>query len=205
MPTAARTTPRSRPVLALGPDSAGIPRTKTAFRNARLDEHHRYELIQGVLIVSPIPSRQERGSNEYLGHLLLLYQESTDGAALDGTMAEEEIDMGTNLRKVDRALWTGLGHPPTPADLPSVAVEFVSKGKRNVQRDYIQKRGEYMAAGVKEYWVFNRFEKTMTVFTKHRGKIRERVFREGDVSRTPLLPGFELPLARLFAVADNWQ
>jgi hypothetical protein len=31
------------------------------------------------------------------------------------------------------------------------------------------------------------------------------VVREKDVYRTPLLPGFELPLAQLLALADDWD
>jgi hypothetical protein len=33
----------------------------------------------------------------------------------------------------------------------------------------------------------------------------ERVVAERDVYTTPLLPGFELPLARLSAAADDWK
>ena len=33
---------------------------------------------------------------------------------------------------------------------------------------------------------------------------RKRVFRAEQIYKTDLLPGFELPLARLFALADRW-
>ena len=83
--------------------------------------------------------------------------------------------------------------------MPSIVVEFVSVGKRNRARDYEAKRDEYLAAGVLEYWVIDRFRRQMTVF-RHDGS-RAGV-AESETFRTPLLPGFELPLSRLLAEAD---
>lgn len=42
----------------------------------------------------------------------------------------------------------------------------------------------------------------MTVFRK--GKA-EQVVAEKEIYRTGLLPGFELPLARLLELADQWR
>jgi Uma2 family endonuclease len=58
-----------------------------------------------------------------------------------------------------------------------------------------------MAIGIQEYWIIDCFQRTMTIFVQ-RG--RKRVIREDQTYRTELLPGFELPLARLFALADRW-
>jgi hypothetical protein len=33
----------------------------------------------------------------------------------------------------------------------------------------------------------------------------ERVVAENEIDRTDLLPGFELPLAQILAVADDWR
>jgi len=45
-----------------------------------------------------------------------------------------------------------------------------------------------------------------TVFRKQaRGKIVARVVAEREPYRSALLPGFELALSRLFAVADRWD
>jgi Uma2 family endonuclease len=103
-------------------------------------------------------------------------------------------------------IWAGLGRLPRPkVDVPTIAVEFVSAGKRNWLRDYEEKRDEYMALGVREYWVIDRFRRTLTVFRKARRKWQKLVIREGETYQTPLLPGFELPLAELLAVADQWK
>ncbi len=53
--------------LRLGPRSAGLLLTPAEFDRARFREGWRYELINGVLVVSPTPSRKERHPNEELG------------------------------------------------------------------------------------------------------------------------------------------
>lgn len=61
-----------------------------------------------------------------------------------------------------------------------------------------------MRANVSEYWVIDRFRRLMTVFTLKAGKVHQRVLKENQVYKTSLLPGFELPLAKLLAKADRW-
>jgi Uma2 family endonuclease len=90
---------------------------------------------------------------------------------------------------------------PVPnADVPTIVVEFVSPGKAAWRRDYIEKRDEYLEAGVLEYWVIDRFCRQLTVYSLHAGKPTERVVNEPEIYRPELLPGFELPLA----AADRW-
>ncbi len=91
--------------------------------------------------------------------------------------------------------WDGV--PDVEHDLPTIVVEFVSRGKRDWIRDYEEKRGEYLALGVREYWVIDRFRRTMTVFRQPPAEPAEQVIDEKGTYRTPILPGFELPLARL--------
>jgi Uma2 family endonuclease len=180
--------------------------TPRQFDRAEFVEGWRYELINGVLVVSSTPSLNERDPNQALGRWLLNYQEThPQGSALDFTIHEHTVVTGRNRRRADRVIWAGLGRLPRPDDVPSVVAEFVSAGKRNLIRDYEAKRDEYLASGVQEYWVIDRFQRTLTVFTRHGRRTRKRVFHEDEVYVTDLLPGFELPLARLFALANRWQ
>jgi Uma2 family endonuclease len=196
--------PRAR--LSIGPDSAGILISPVEFDKAAFVHGWRYELINRVLVVSPIPLEAERDPNEELGHWLRTYKEThSEGGILDKTLPEQTVVTGENRRRVDRILWIGLGRLPTPDDLPSILVEFVSEGKRNWYRDYIEKRDEYMALGVKEYWIIDRFERTLTVYAKQGKRIKKRTFSEGQTYTTPLLPGFKLPLSPLLNLADEWQ
>jgi Uma2 family endonuclease len=190
----------------LGPDSAGARMTLAEFDRARFVEGWRYELIQGVLVVSPIPLEQERDPNGDLGYLLRRYQEEhPQGSSLNKTLHEHTVRTGKNRRRADRVIWAGLGRLPRRHELPTIIAEFVSAGKRDRKRDYEDKRDEYMAIDVKEYWIIDRFERTLTVFRQVGSKVKKTVLREHQVYTTDLLPGFELPLARLWAAADDWE
>lgn len=191
-------------IVRLGPDSSGLTMTKEEFLAVEeWDELYRYELIHGVVVVSPPPAEGERGPNGRLDQWLWNYHDQhPKGSALDDTLSEQEIDTGPCVRRADRVIWAGLGRQPNPkTDVPTIVIEIVSRRRRDQRRDYEQKRKEYAAIGVKEYWVFDRFRRTLTVC---RGDEVTRVVKEAETYETPLLPGFQLPLAKLLAVADRW-
>lgn len=192
-------------VRVFGPDSAGTSMTLREFDRADFVEGWRYELIRGVLIVSPIPSPKERDPNEELGRLLRNHRDQHPlGAALDATLPEQTVKTLENRRRADRALWCGLGRQPRLDETPTIIVEFVSRGKRDRKRDYEEKRDEYIEVGVREYWVIDRFERVMTVYIGKGSRIKKQIVRENKTYESSLLPGFEVPLAHLLAVADRW-
>ena len=169
------------------------------------DQRFRYELIHGVVIVSPPPGDGEIDSNDELGHLLRAYQETPQGKSLDKTLFEREVKTKVGIRRVDRALWIGFGRPiKSRRDRATILVEFVSAGKRAALRDYEDKRDEYLEMGAKEYWVIDRFRRTMTVYFQKPDNPAERIVAESETYATPLLPGFELPLKRLLELADQY-
>jgi Uma2 family endonuclease len=191
-----------RAKLRFGADANGIILTPTEFDRADFDENWRFELINGVLVVTPLPFVNEVDPNEELGYLLRAYKEYHPlGAALNATLPERIVRIGNTRRRADRLIWAGLGRVPRRNEHPTIIAEFVSRRKRDQVRDYETKRAEYASIKVEEYWVFDRFRRILTVFAL---KGRKRVIREEQVYTTPLLPGFDLPLARLFAVADRW-
>jgi Uma2 family endonuclease len=166
------------------------------------DEEYRYELINEVLVVNSISLEEQAEPNELLGYWLRRYQEEhPDGRSLDRTLPERYIHLPNSRRLADRVLWCGLGRRPNPrTDVPAIAVEFVSEGRRNWRRDYVEKKTEYLAVGVKEYWIVDRFARTLTVTTP----AGEQIIGEHELYTTSLLPGFELHLAKLLAAADEW-
>jgi Uma2 family endonuclease len=191
--------------LRLGPRSAGLLLAPKEFDRARFEDGWRYELINGVLVVSPIPSAQERDPNEQLGYWLRQYHEShPQGSSLNATLPEHEIETGPDRRRADRVIWAGLGRDPEEGEVPSIVAEFVSQGKVNQERDYVVKRAEYREAGVRQYWVIDRFQRTLTCYDFGGENDEVRVIAEGQTFESPLLPGFVLDLKKLLAFADRW-
>jgi Uma2 family endonuclease len=197
-----------KPKIILGPELNGTLMTPEEFDAVEdYDDNYVYELIHGVLVVNPIPLEAEVGPNEYLGHLLLAYWErDVQNSALDATLPERYIRTKDSRRRADRLIWAGLGRlPDWKKDLPSIAVEFVSWARRDRLRDYEEKRREYMELGIGEYWIIDRFRRIMTVVRNRPKGPQVRIIHEQETYSTPLLPGFELPLARLLEIADRFD
>ncbi|HEV3084131.1 MAG TPA: Uma2 family endonuclease [Gemmataceae bacterium] len=198
-------TASTRTKLVLGPEMNGIILTPEEFDAVEdYDENYRYELIHGVLVVSAIPLEASVGPNEMLGYCLLDYQQRhPQGSALNLTLPERYIRTRDSRRLADRVIWAGLGRLPNwKKEHPSIAVEFVSARRRDRERDYVDKRRDYMEIKIKEYWIIDRFRRTLTVIRYRPRRPEVLVINEKEVYTTPLLPGFELPLKKLLAVAD---
>ena len=74
----------------------------------------------------------------------------------------------------------------------------MSKRKADIKRDYVEKRHEYLDANVREYWIIDRFQRRMTALRRRGRRWVETVIEANGVYSTPLLPGFQLNLAKLF-------
>jgi Uma2 family endonuclease len=169
------------------------------------DEEYFYELINGLLIVTPYPSAGERGMNDVLAQRLLNFRDQVpEGLHLNVTLPGHTLATGDNRRRADRVTWCGLDDDPdVMRDVPQVVVEMVSADRRDRRRDYETKRNEYSQIGVLEYWIIDRFQRRVTVVRFSESGETETLLTEANVLTTPLLPGLEIPLARLFATADR--
>lgn len=197
---------RPKAVTRLGPESNGLRLSPRQYDRAEFEPGWRYELVNGVLIVSTPPLENERDPNGELEYWLRSYRDDHEqGQHLDLTLSEYEILIGNDRRRADRAIWCGLGRLPRRGEMPTIVVEFVSSGRRNWVRDNETKRDEYLSVGIREYWIFNRFDRTLTVWSKTASGRRKRVVRESQSYHTDLLPGFELPLKRLLEFATRWD
>lgn len=198
-------------LIPFGPRDAGLPMTLDEFEDAEFERGYRYEVIKGVLVVNAAPLEEERDSNEELGRWLRNYQETHEcGNSLDLTLPEHDLRTGSNMRRCDRAIWAGLArHPRTRGrvarrDVPTIVVEFPSSRPADQRRDYEERVIEYRDLGVQEYWIIDRFRRAMTVYYWHGEEWSKRTMNESDTYDTKLLPGFELPVARLFALSDRY-
>ena len=83
--------------------------------------------------------------------------------------------------------------------VPELVIEIGSPGTR--KRDETIKRRLYERAGVEEYWVVDTEIDTIRVYRREAdgfARVVELSAEAGDVLTTPLLPGLEIPLSRVF-------
>jgi Uma2 family endonuclease len=89
--------------------------------------------------------------------------------------------------------------PQNVRGTPDLVVEIGSPGTR--KRDETIKRRLYERSGVTEYWFVDPEVDVVRIYRNEGGRFQpvvELSRESGDVLTTPLLPGFELVLTRLF-------
>jgi len=89
------------------------------------------------------------------------------------------------------------GKYPQGADL---VFEIVSGGAEDRKRDLEDKRADYAAAGIPEYWIVDPLEQCITVLTLNGQVYREQgVYRAGEMAASVLLQGFSVDVSSVLA------
>lgn len=115
------------------------------------DDGHRYELIDGTLVVTPAPSPEHQG---VLFNLVLLLAPGCPDdlrirfAPLDVAIADDTV-MQPDLLIAPQAAFTARDLP----EAPLLVVEVLSPSTRRI--DLMLKRSRYEAAGCRSYWVID--------------------------------------------------
>jgi Uma2 family endonuclease len=136
------------------------------------DDGNKYELVDGELFVTPAPSPVHERLAVVLRSLLEPYVRANGlgdvyaprSVVRDGTSEVEPDLMVRRMPTVVPEVWEGL---PTPL----LVVEIVSATTR--RRDYEQKRRHYLRAGVAEYWIVDRYDRTIRVVRPRVDDVRE--------------------------------
>ena len=85
-------------------------------------------------------------------------------------------------------------------DQVELAVEVTSEGAKNRNRDLVTKRREYASAGILEYWIVDTEQLKVTVLVlRGTAYVETGVLGIDDTIRSTALPGFEFPVAKVFA------
>ena len=99
-----------------------------------------------------------------------------------------------HLELTQRRLTITLDMPP-----PRLIVEVVSPGKTNRDRDYVQKRAQYAAIGVHEYWLVGPVAQTVVVLTLEWSAYQEvGVFGTQAAIASVEFPDLELRVEQIF-------
>ncbi|MFV9503104.1 MAG: Uma2 family endonuclease [Oscillochloridaceae bacterium umkhey_bin13] len=86
---------------------------------------------------------------------------------------------------------------------PDLAVEVLSAGAKNEQRDRVFKPARYAFWGIREYWLVDRFARQLLIHRLEGRRYRiAAVLNPGEQITSPLLPGLAAPVDELFADLD---
>jgi Uma2 family endonuclease len=194
-------------VTVVGPADQGRRMTLQEFDQAEAQPGHDYELSRGVVTVVDVPNTrhlaQVRTIRKQLAAYDLKYPGRIHTTAGSGECKILLIDLESE-RHPDVAVYK---MPPPDDDdvwaswIPEIVIEVVSPGSQ--QRDYVEKRDEYLRFGVKEYWIVDADRREVLVLRRVGGRWKERTLRPPEVYRTSLLPDFELDCEQVFQAADQ--
>jgi Uma2 family endonuclease len=187
-------------VLSLTPRDAGITLSAAEFAGADFQEPYRYERVKGRLVVmTPAGPKHRRVSRPFrreLGAYWASHRDCVEDVDVEGWVVTSPNDD----RIPDICVYL-LGSSPAkmvPQRVPDLIFEFVSEDRADQERDYIFKRSEYHAIGVREFVIVDRFKRSVLVLTWREGDFGERTPGAGEAYTTPLLPGLRVDLSEVF-------
>jgi Uma2 family endonuclease len=173
--------------------------TAEQFDNYPFEEDKRYELDEGELIEMTRPAyRHNRVLRILLVELSNSLRQNPIGEAL---LSENLYALSSNTRRApDVAVILGdrrkeLENAKVIPFAPDIAAEVLSPSE--TPRAVHRKLKQYFEAGVKEVWLIDPDSREVEVWTGP--ALPQSALSGSDTLTSPLLPGFELPLAGLFA------
>jgi Uma2 family endonuclease len=191
------------------PQHQGRKMSLKAFEFAEVEEGYLYELARGYIVVSEFPNFFHTCLVVAIRDALIEYQCANHGqihivlGAMDCKLlipdleSERHPDLAVYLSapkgKKDRTLWRTW--------IPGLVIEVVSAN--SADRDYVEKRQEYWALGIKEYWIVDANLKQVLILKHGRHDWTEKVLQVTEMCETKLLPGFKLPCQAIFAAATE--
>jgi len=159
-----------------------------------------YQLIDGVVFVSPSPSlKHQRISGEILVQLsnfLIDHPISTAVMEMDvhlgqGPTGQDLVYRPDVLFIKEERVPKGEDHP---AGAPDLVVEVISPHSHSM--DTRTKKDDYQRCGVREYWIVNPQEASFTFYRLQEGRFNA-VKESGDFFTSEAVCGFKLDLAPL--------
>jgi Uma2 family endonuclease len=167
------------------------------------DDGRRHELIDGEHYVTPSPNVRHQRIVAAIHLLIGSYLErhpigQVFFAPLDVVFSDIDV-VEPDLLYLSNERAAQVLTPLHARGVPELVVEIASKGTR--KRDQTVKRRLYERMGVSEYWVVDAEIEVVRVYRNEGGRFPrpvELAHEAADVLSTPLLPGLELPLVRIF-------
>ncbi len=183
--------------LRLGVADNGIKLTREEFGEAQYEEPWRYERVNGRLVVMKPAGHDHQIPNnsirDHLGAYKLAHPEIVEFVISEAWIC--------TTKSIDRIADIGVffwcpartrGVSPEPH--PDLVFETVSGGGEDRKRDYVDKRAEYLRAGIKEYVIVDCFDSRVTVLRRVRGRFSDLELGATDTYTTTLVPGLKIPL-----------
>lgn len=160
----------------------------------------RDELVEGSVVREPMPSFGHGSASARIARFLLEWVESRELGEVVGecgfvVQRDPDTVRGPDAAFVSAerlAAWSGDG--PFFEGAPDLAVEVLSPS--NTRGEVERKVREYLAAGARLVWVVDPASRSVTAYRT--GEASRRVGPDDSLDGSDILPGFTLPVSRIF-------
>ena len=136
-------------------------------------EGTRYEIIDGELYVSTMPSWHHQYTCSHLTEALNTWSRTTGlGMAVGapGLLFAEDRDVGPDVVWISHGRLQGaLDQAGHLTRAPELVIEVTSPGSTNIRRDRELKLALYSRQGVDEYWIVDPLAQTIDVYRQVEG------------------------------------
>jgi Uma2 family endonuclease len=171
-----------------------------------LDTNHLVELVDGSLEVLPMPTTAHQLIAAFLHNLLNQFVSAGKLGVV--FFAPLPIKIRTKTMREPDVLFVARRHKPKSSDtflaMADLVMEVVSPGSEARDRDYNQKRADYAALGIAEYWIVDPQIQRITVLSLQDGQYRVAgEFGPGQQATSHLLDGFTADVSAAFAAANS--
>jgi Uma2 family endonuclease len=170
----------------------------------RLEAGRFIELVDGEIEVLPVPTEEHQLINGYLYEKLNAFVRAGGlgivlFAGLRVRLKPQHFRLpdvvfmsAKNRARRSNRFWQG-------ADL---AIEIVSED--DPDRDYVEKRAAYATGGIKEYWIVDPRDRSVTLLVLKGRKYQQLGrFADGDRVASEVLSGFSLAVSSVFDAANQ--
>ena len=152
------------------------------------------ELIDGEVVVIPPSGGDASVAQTEIVHRLRAWQAQQPAGGR--VLTDVFVRIGLAYLAPDAAWWAP-GNEPTigPGALdavPDLVIEVLSPATR--ENDLGAKRRQYLSAGVRELWLIDPADRSVTVVAGD----AQRLLASAETLSSPALPGFATPVAALF-------
>lgn len=171
------------------------------------EDGYDYELIDGVVVVSPSPTPRHQFISGEIYRQLADYAEKTKVGLV---LFETDVQLGRKSDGKDlvycpEVLFIRAERVAQIKDRivgpPDLMVEVVSSASRSLDSE--TKKNDYEQFGVGEYWLIDPEREAMAFYRLEDGRFLE-VRASGDDFSTHAVPGFKLDLARIRKTFRPW-
>ena len=164
------------------------------------DDGHRYEIVNGVLIMAPAPGTDHQSIIVRFSHYMFVHVELTElGRVFSGPI---DVELGQkNVYQPDLVIVLNAHLDRVAAKkiigAPDLVVEVASPS--TAAYDRLTKYEKYASAGIAEYWIVKPIRRSIEVLTLEQGEYRSLGIFSGEATLpSRIVPGLPVRVEQFF-------